>query len=192
MAAERAPRREFTRGAGHRDIVQAMTSSLLDDAFAHHTWATLQVMDACDALSPEQLEATVPGTYGSILDTMRHIVGADSWYLFRLSGERYPTIEEDGMDLAALRAVMDRNASAWPGVLEADPDPDDFIEVRNDDGTGYRAAKGIRLAQVLHHGTDHRSQICTALTSLGIEPPEIGAWEYGATVGRAAHVAIGS
>ena len=27
-----------------------MTSSLLDDAFAHHTWATLQVMDACAAL----------------------------------------------------------------------------------------------------------------------------------------------
>ncbi len=165
-----------------------MKTSLLGDAFAHHTWATLQVMDACDALSVEQLATTVPGTYGSILDTMRHIVGADSWYLFRLSGERYPTIEEEGMNLADLRAVMDSNAAAWPGVLEADPDADEFIEVRNDDGTGFRAAKGIRLAQVLHHGTDHRSQICTALTSLGIEPPEIGVWEYGATVDRATDV----
>ena len=165
-----------------------MTSTLLDDAFAHHAWATLQVMDACEALTSEQLETTVPGTYGSILDTMRHIVGADSWYLFRLSGERYPTIEEEGMDLAELRTVMDRNAAAWPGVLADDPDPDEFIEVRADDGTGFRAAKGIRLAQVLHHGTDHRSQICTALTSQGIEPPEIGVWEYGATVDRAADV----
>ena len=165
-----------------------MTSSLLTDAFAHHAWATQQVMDACEALSSEQLATTVPGTYGSILDTLRHIVGADSWYLFRLSAERYPTIEEEGMALAALRTVMDRNSAAWPGVLEADPDPDEFIEVRNDDGTVYRAAKGIRLAQVLHHGTDHRSQICTALTSLGIEPPEIGVWEYGATVDRAVDV----
>ena len=165
-----------------------MSSSLLEDAFAHHVWATLRVIDVCLGLNQEQLGTAVPGTYGSILDTMRHIVGADSWYLFRLSGERYPTIEEEGMDLAALRAVMDRNAAAWPGVLEADPDPDEFIEVRNEDRSGYRATKGIRLAQVLHHGTDHRSQICTALTSLGVEPPEIGVWEYGATVDRAADV----
>ena len=41
------------------------------------------------------------------------------------------------------------------------------------------APKGIRLAQVLHHGTDHRSQICTALTQLGIEPPLIDVWDYG-------------
>ena len=161
-----------------------MTSSLLGDAFAHHTWATLQVMDACDALSTEQLETTVPGTYGLILETMRHMVGADSWYLFRLSGERHPTIEEEGMDLAELRAVMDRNAAAWPDVLAADPDPDEFIEVRNEDRSGYRATKGIRLAQVLHHGTDHRSQICTALTSLGVEPPEIDLWAYGEATGR--------
>jgi len=47
---------------------------------------------------------------------------------------------------------------------------------------------GIRLAQVIHHGTDHRSQVCTALTALGIEPPEIGVWEFGDAVGRAAEV----
>jgi uncharacterized damage-inducible protein DinB len=165
-----------------------MSGSLLGDAFAHHAWATFRVLDACEALSPEQLETAAPGTYGSILDTMRHIVGSDSWYLFRLSGERYPTIEEEGMDLAELRAAMERNVAAWPEVLAADPDPDEFIEVRRDDGTGYRATKGVRLAQVLHHGTDHRSQICTVLTSLGIEPPEIGVWEYADTVGRAADI----
>jgi uncharacterized damage-inducible protein DinB len=37
---------------------------------------------------------------------------------------------------------------------------------------------------VIHHGTDHRSQICTALTVLGIEPPAIDVWDYGDTVGR--------
>jgi uncharacterized damage-inducible protein DinB len=168
-----------------------MSGSLLGDAFAHHTWATFQVMDACEALTPEQLEAAVPGTYGSILATMRHLVGADSWYLHRLSGERYPPIEEADeakMDLAELRAAMERHVAAWPEVLAAVPDPDELIEVRRDDGSGYRATKGVRLAQVIHHGTDHRSQICTALTSLGIEPPEIGVWEYADTVGRAADV----
>ena len=44
------------------------------------------------------------------------------------------------------------------------------------------------LAQVVHHWADHRSQICTALTSLGLEPPEIGVWEYADAVGRAEDV----
>ena len=43
---------------------------------------------------------------------------------------------------------------------------------------------GIRLAQAIHHGTDHRSQICTALTMLGIEPPFIDVWAFGAETGR--------
>jgi uncharacterized damage-inducible protein DinB len=172
-----------------------MTRSLLADAFGHHTWATLRVMDACEGLSEEQLATTAPGTFGSIIDTMRHLVGADSWYLHRLSGERYAPIEEAEearMGLPELRAAMERHAAAWPGVLAADPDPDEFIEVRRDDGSGFRATRGVRLAQVVHHGTDHRSQICTALTSLGIEPPEIGVWEYADTVGRAADLRVGS
>ena len=55
-----------------------MTRPILADAFDHHVWATLQLIDACLALSDEQLATTVPGTYGSILDTMRHLVGADA------------------------------------------------------------------------------------------------------------------
>ena len=46
------------------------------------------------------------------------------------------------------------------------------------------APVGIRLAQALHHGTDHRSQICTALTTLGVEPPGIDVWDYGVEAGR--------
>ena len=46
-----------------------MSKSLIDDAFEHHTWATLQVIDACLPLTSQQLDTTAPGTYGSILDT---------------------------------------------------------------------------------------------------------------------------
>jgi len=52
-----------------------MSGSLLEDAFAHHVWATLRLVDACVPLSPQQLGTAVPGTYGSILETFRHIVG---------------------------------------------------------------------------------------------------------------------
>ena len=52
--------------------------------------------------------------------------------------------------------------------------------------SGYEthAPLGIRLAQALYHGTDHRSQVCTALTALGIEPPAIETWDLAREDGR--------
>jgi uncharacterized damage-inducible protein DinB len=156
-----------------------MTRSLLSDAFAHHAWASLRLFDACLGLSEGQLATTVPGTYGSILDTMRHLVGSDCGYLFVTAGAEDTLIDEDQMDLSELRAVMERNGAAWSSFLETDPDPDTVLVRRRDDGSETHAPIGIRLAQVIHHGTDHRSQVCTALTSLGIEPPLIDVWDYG-------------
>jgi uncharacterized damage-inducible protein DinB len=159
-------------------------TSLLADAYGHHVWATLRLIDTCLTLSPEQLASSVPGTYGSILDTMRHTVGADASYLYALTEGRVPTIEEDAMDLAGLRAVMVRNGPAWSALLATEIDPDAVVTRHRDDGSESHAPAGIRLAQALHHGTDHRSQICTALTALGIEPPAIDAWEYAWQDGR--------
>ena len=90
---------------------------MLVDAFEHHIWATTRLIDTCLELAPEQLDATAPGTYGSILDTQRHVVGADAGYLFVLSGERVPEVDEDGMDLAELRAAIQRNGTEWSKVL---------------------------------------------------------------------------
>jgi uncharacterized damage-inducible protein DinB len=150
----------------------------LEDAFGHHVWATLRVLDECLALGPERLETAVPGTYGSILDTARHIVGADSSYLFAMTGGRIPLIDEDHMDLPELRATMEGYGAAWSSLLAADLDPEAVVVRRRDDGSETHAPVSIRLAQALHHGTDHRSQICTALTTLGVEPPAIDVWDF--------------
>lgn len=166
-----------------------MSRSLLADAFDHHTWATLRLFDTCLALDDAQLETSVPGTYGSILETLRHLVGADNGYLYRCSDERTPLIDEEGMSVAELRDAMARDAASWRELIARDDlDPDADIVRRNDDGSEFHAPLGIRLAQVLHHGTDHRSQVCTALTTLGIEPPEIDVWDFGGTVGRVTEV----
>jgi uncharacterized damage-inducible protein DinB len=165
-----------------------MTRSLLADAFAHHVWATLRVLDACLTLEPAQLETSVPGTYGSILQTLRHLVESDSSYLAVTSGERFPRIDATDMDLAKLRTAMEGHGPAWSAVLEADPDPGAMLVRRREDGSARQAPMGIRLAQALHHGTDHRSQVCTTLTQLGVEPPWIDAWDYGESVGSVTEV----
>jgi uncharacterized damage-inducible protein DinB len=165
-----------------------MTSSDLSDAFAHHVWATLRLLEVCQELGPEQLETAVPGTYGSILDTMRHLVAADSSYLFVTTRGRIQPIDEEDMDLPALRAEIEGHGDAWSSLLAQRPDPDEVLERHRDDGSETHAPMGIRLAQALHHGTDHRSQICTALTTLGVEPPGIDVWDFGAQDGRVVEI----
>jgi uncharacterized damage-inducible protein DinB len=161
-----------------------MNGALLQDAFGHHVWATIRVIDACSTLDPAQLEAGSPGTYGSILETLRHTVGADSSYLFVLTGGEVPEIQEASMGLAELRAEMERNGPRWKAYLERDLDPAVMVIRHRDDGTEGGAPLAVRVAQAIHHGTDHRSQICTVLTNLGIEPPAIDVWDYADSQGR--------
>jgi uncharacterized damage-inducible protein DinB len=160
-----------------------MTASLLDDVFAHHVWATERLIDECAALTPEQLAAPAPGTYGSIIDTFRHLVSSDGWYLSFLREQPAPIDEEADVTLSELRSAITANGAAWKELLAAGPDGEADI-VEHGDGWSFHSPLGFRLAQVVHHGTDHRSQICTALTSLGLTPPEIDLWAFGEATGR--------
>ena len=165
-----------------------MSRSVLDDAFAHHVWATLRLVDTCLPLSSEQLGTAVLGTYGSILETVRHLVGADASYLFAMTEGRTSLIDEDRMALPELRAAMEGHGAAWSQLVAQDLDPDAITVRRRDDGSETHAPMGIRLAQALHHGTDHRSQICTVLTTLGVEPPGIDLWDFADQAGRVVEI----
>ena len=152
-------------------------------------WATLRLVDTCLALSPPQRETAVPGTYGSILDTLRHLIGRDAWDLFVATGAVTSLIDEDYMDLSELRAAMESHGPAWSRLLAQDLDPDAVLdEVDEDDGYERHIAMGIQLAQLLHHGTDHRSQVCTALTALDVEPPPIDVLDFGIQAGRVVEI----
>jgi uncharacterized damage-inducible protein DinB len=83
---------------------------------------------------------------------------------------------------------MEGNGEAWVSLLATDLDPDTVVVRRRDDGSESHAPLGIRLAQALHHGTDHRSQICTALTVLGFDPPDIDVWDFADQEGRLVEV----
>ncbi len=158
-------------------------ATLLDDAIAHHVWATERLIDVCAELTPEQLSTPAAGTYGPILDTFRHLVSTDCWYLTFFGDTPQRIEEENAATLDELRAAITANGAEWRALLEEDPDPERDI-VENGDGWNFHSPVGFRLAQVLEHGTDHRSQICTALTSLGVEPPQIDLWAYGEATGR--------
>ena len=165
-------------------MVADMPRSPLADAFGHHVWATLRLIETSESLDEGQLQATAAGTYGSIIDTLRHLVASDRSYLATLSGGKVERVDDEDMTLADLRAVMIEDGPEWSRVIAELDDPDRIVVREYPDGRVNRSPAGIRLAQVLHHGTDHRSQICTILTTLGIEPPDIDAWEFGVQDGR--------
>ena len=170
-----------------------MSRSLLDDAFAHHAWATLRLIDVCGALSPTQLDALVPATDRSILATMRHLVWSDSFELFVASGERGSFVRTDAMELAELRSAVEDIGSGWSRLLGEGVHAETMTrEVDPDDGFQRGAPMGIRLAQALHHGNEHRSQICAALTELGVTPPAVDVFSFGVEDGRVVEVPAGS
>jgi uncharacterized damage-inducible protein DinB len=159
-----------------------MPSSPLSDAFAHHIWATERLIDECLSLTRSQLATTATGTYGPIIATIGHVVSADAWYLHVLTARGEPTIDEN-TSLEEMRTVISGNGAAWAELLARDIDPDaDAAEL--DEGVEFHVPIGVRLAQAIHHGTDHRSQVCTALTTLGLTPPEIDVWAYADATGR--------
>jgi uncharacterized damage-inducible protein DinB len=163
-----------------------MSSSLLGAAFTHHVWATTRVIDACLDLRPEALETSVIGTRGPILDTLRHLVLSDVFDLFTVTGDPAFVIDDAHVSsLAEARAVMERSGSGWSEYLSRVLDADEVVlEVDPNDGFRRWAPVGFRLAGVLEHGTDHRSQVCTALTSLGMTPPKIDVFTFGLETGR--------
>jgi uncharacterized damage-inducible protein DinB len=161
-----------------------MPLPLLADAFGHHVWASIRVLDACAGLDDAQLATTVPGTYGSIIDTLCHLVDGDVFYVDVLRGGEPEPFDKAASHIPTLRAVMEAHDPEWQRLVAGDLDPTAVVIEYEASGYETHAPLGIRLAQALYHGTDHRSQVCTALTVLGIEPPAIEVWDFAARDGR--------
>ena len=61
----------------------------LTTLYRHNRWANLRLLERCAGLSDEQLDATC-SHFGSIRDTLQHIVTAERSYLSRIStGQPY-------------------------------------------------------------------------------------------------------
>ncbi len=158
----------------------------LHDLARHNAWATAQTLEYCQGLDEATLHATVPGTYGTIIETLRHIVNSEAGYLFRLTGawSEYPWQREEAVGLDVLSERTAVLATVWERFLLGDVDVERMGEARGDEGEVFAVPAGVFLTQALHHANEHRAHICTILGALGHEPPDVSAWEYALTTGR--------
>jgi uncharacterized damage-inducible protein DinB len=154
---------------------RAMTTGL-PDFFKYNLWANLRLLDACAQLSDAQLDATMHGTFGSVRDTLMHILSAEEDYVRDLTGTTpTPPLEElttfPGFDELRRRAE-------WSGKeLITVAEQKDLSQILHLPGD-YDAQGVIVLIQALNHAIDHRSQIATILSQQNIKLARLDGWGY--------------
>ena len=153
---------------------------LMVEFFRHNTLMSRRVMDACRQLPAEQLGASATGTYGTIGATLVHIANSQEGYAARLlDAERPERLPED--PFPGFEALAERFAHGDAQLEQAAARAADHREVHvtGDDPPGtWSMPVSLFLLQAINHGTEHRSQLATILTTLGIEPPEMDGWAY--------------
>jgi uncharacterized damage-inducible protein DinB len=150
----------------------------LTTLFSHNLWANLRLLEHCAALPDEQLNATIAGAFGSIRDTLQHIVIAEQSYLSRISTGQPRRRPADAAPLT-IAEMEESLRTTGRGLIEWAPKVQAHDTVPIDwDGTMYDVPKSIILTQVINHATEHRAQIMAIMTQLGIEPPDLQSWAY--------------
>lgn len=157
----------------------------LAESFRYNRWANVALIEACRQLTDAQLDATITSAYGSIRQTLMHIVGGEQTFALRtigrqhegeLSPRRHPWPGIDGM-LELATASGDR---LYEIARDMQDDPEVALSYM-DRRTVFPAS--FFLAHALGHSAEHRTQVLCGLAELGLETPSLDGWEYAAAMG---------
>ena len=151
-----------------------MTPQEFRTLYEYDAWANARTLSACSALTPEQLTRNLGNSFGSVRDTLVHILGAQMVWIERLGGGAPAGLPApDGYpDVASVRAKwaeIEPRLHAYVNGL-TQPDLDRVLEYRNLKGVTFRDQIGHILQHLANHGSYHRGQITTLLRQLGATP----------------------
>ena len=167
-------------------------TSVLTSLFRHNTWANLKLLDFSAGLSDDQLQATAVGTYGTIRETLLHFVRAEVDYVNRATGKSpavplqrglFPGFEvlKDSVRWAG-DELSQLAVAAHAGHIVRETDPQEPVAVE------YPLSS--LLVQALNHSTEHRTQVSTIITQLGVEPPDMSRLDVYGGSGRVSRSAV--
>jgi len=149
------------------------------ELFRYHTWANQRLIDFCATLSADQLAIGSPTAYGTIHDTLAHLVGAEGSFTFALTGERVDPPIEGGAPIEL--AELSRRAGRTGAALAQAAGQVEVGQTRTVRRRGAERAipAAALLAQALYHAGEHRAQVVAILGQLGIQPPDLSGWAFG-------------
>ena len=142
----------------------------------YNTWANQRVFDACAAIATEQLSEEAKGTYGTVGETLAHMVEVEEIYLLMLRGDDVSQVTNDDSHMThdsawfasrsrelgdGYRETLEEKDEAWLGETFIVP------------WFGFPLTRRDGLLQVWLHSAQHRAQVLSALGSHGIEVPDV-------------------
>ena len=154
-------------------------SKLAAELFRHHAWATDRLIEFCAGLSEDRLAADAPTAYGSVTETLDHLVSSEAYYVFALTGRwTDPPLEDDTrLSLDDLRNRARRTGEELIELAER-TEADTVVRLERRGEERSLPVASI-LAQALHHGATHREQVVAIMSGLGIRPPDLSGWAFG-------------
>jgi uncharacterized damage-inducible protein DinB len=166
------------RNAYPAEEATAMSESLVE-MFRHNAWANQRLFDACEGLSDAQLDATVVGTFGSIRNTLVHIVGAQERYVAALAETGPVSVIRERDPFPGLAELRDGARTSGEALVEMAAHAQSGATVTTTwRGGGYTLPVWLLLVQAINHATEHRAQVAAILTQQGIAPPSMDGWTY--------------
>jgi uncharacterized damage-inducible protein DinB len=135
-----------------------MNHSDLQTMLDFHYWARDRLLEALEALTPDQYNKDLGSSFKSIRDTATHTYAAEWAWHERWQG-RSPTAlmpSDRFADVAALK-------SAWQGI-------DRTIQYKLLSGADGSSPIWQMVQHVVNHASYHRGQITTMLRQLGAQP----------------------
>jgi uncharacterized damage-inducible protein DinB len=154
-----------------------MAENFLVKLFEHNHWANLQILQTCAALSEAQLDAQPSTTtLGTIRQTLIHLVGAQRGYLALLT---VPVSERPRSPVEYTRLMESAQASGEGLIALVSGAANANFDTRLQTTNGLYVEPWVVILQVINHATEHREQINSMITALGLTPPDLAGWAYG-------------
>jgi uncharacterized damage-inducible protein DinB len=158
--------------------MKTRSETVLIELLRYNNWANQEVLAVCQRLDDAQLAATTPGTFGTIRETIEHIVRSEAGYLYLITGNRLlPPFNWDGRpSLAEIKEYAVQLGQALLEAAEQIPLTKRLLE--DWQGQKLRYTTMIVFMQAINHGIEHRTNITTTLSQGQLTPPGVDGWGY--------------
>lgn len=158
----------------------------LNRLLLHMAWANQKTITHLQSLPEESLKAFATNPEWHAAEIIYHIIDSADHYAYRISG--IPALTQPGdpcIDevkvIADLARLKEQAAIVDKALLDCVKLDDIQLEFVNKEEKSVKRWRSTILSQAIHHATEHRAQLASALEAKGFKPvdlDELDLWSY--------------